>query len=81
MMDCGMGSLWGWGWMGSIGSIAAWLAVIAAAVMLARYAFVERGAGRARALRILEERYARGEIEQEEFLRRRADLGGAARPA
>jgi len=26
------------------------------------------------AMRILEERYARGEIEQEEFLRRRADL-------
>jgi putative membrane protein len=30
--------------------------------------------GRSDALRILEERYARGEIEQEEFLKRKADL-------
>ena len=81
MMDCGMGSLWGWGWMGSIGSIAAWLVLIAAVVVVARYAFAGRGAGRAQALQILEERYARGEIGQEEFLRRRADLGGGARAA
>jgi len=81
MMDCGMGSLWGLGWMGSIGPIAAWLVVIAAVAIVARYAFAGRGARKAQALQILEERYARGEIEQEEFLWRRADLGGGARPA
>ncbi len=31
--------------------------------------------GKSEAMRILEERYARGEIEQEEFLKRKADLG------
>jgi putative membrane protein len=34
------------------------------------------GPGRSGALQVLEERYARGEIQREEFLQRKQDLGG-----
>jgi putative membrane protein len=37
-----------------------------------------QGAGPSNALRILEERYARGEIDREEYLQRRADLENEA---
>ncbi len=58
-----------------------WGLVITALVLLIRYLW--RGgparpaepAERGRALSILEERYARGEIDREEFLQRKRDLG------
>lgn len=69
---------WGWGmWLGS----AVFLALIAIGiVMLARWASRD-GLGR-RALdarRILDERFARGEIDEEEYQRRRSVLEGSSR--
>jgi len=82
-----MGNAWGgWGGWGfgvpGLGMILVWVVVIALAVLLVR-AFA--GAGKEpgggantgkTALQILEERYARGEIEREEFERKRRDLSG-----
>ena len=76
--------MWGYGsgwWMLFHGLI--WLAflvvVVVAAVALIRYLWRVGAAGGAAgsggsALRILEERYARGEIDREEFLQRKRDL-------
>jgi putative membrane protein len=53
-----------------------WIAVIVAAVLLLRHEVpnIQWPASSSNALRILEERYARGEISREEFLERRAVL-------
>ena len=66
----GWGLIWGLGWA------VFWIAAIVIAVMLLRHD-VPRLQHRFReppALRLLEERYARGEIPREEFLERRAVL-------
>ena len=66
---------WGWGHMivGGLMMIVFWVVVIALAVLLVR---ALSGAGQSRAdhrsaLAILEERFARGEIDREEFEERR----------
>lgn len=68
---------WGWGCMG-LGMLLFWALLIAGIVMLLR---CSRGAGhfgrRGReksALDIVKERYARGEIEREEFEQKKRDL-------
>lgn len=72
---------WGWHWMGLLGMLLFWLVVIVTAVVALKYLAgggsrstheptVNRSAARA----ILEERYARGEIERDEYLRKREDL-------
>ncbi len=64
--------------MGFLGPVF-WLLIIAGIILLVRYLWPTVGAtaGRERegsALEILRERYARGEIDQEEFTRRKQDL-------
>jgi len=58
-----------------------WVLVIVAVVLLVRWMMggsqedrVTKRSDRNRALEILEERYARGEIDHEEYQRRREDL-------
>jgi putative membrane protein len=62
----------GWGVLVWLASAAFWILVIAGIVVLLR-STTGRG-GSDSALRILEERYARGEVSREEFLDRRAVL-------
>ena len=71
--------VWGWhmGWwwwaMAPL-MVAFWGALIWLAVTLVRGS--QRGGGTAEAERILAERYARGELEPEEYRRRRQDIRG-----
>jgi putative membrane protein len=78
------GFMWGFG---GIFMILFWILVLLAVAALIRWLALPPGTGvRGRsdspesdaggALEILEERYARGEIDREEFLQKRADLRG-----
>ena len=72
----------GWGWVGGLVFGLFWIAVIVVAVLLLRQEMphLERRFGSSPALRLLEERYARGEISRDEFLERRAVLLGQPPP-
>jgi putative membrane protein len=65
----------GWGWFGFILMIAFWVLVILGIVYLVK-ALAGRGASpkEETALDILKKRYARGEIDAEEFARKKRDL-------
>ena len=70
---------WGWGWGGmGFGMLLFWGVLIAAVVLLARNTWGSGTcSGRARektALDLLKERYARGEIERDEFEQKKRDL-------
>lgn len=72
---------WGWGgmWFGPLFMLIPLALLIAAIVLLVRWmgGGSGDGGGRVRTAReILDERYARGEIEREEYQRRRDDIGG-----
>ena len=70
---------WGWGWIAGLASLLFWVGLIVVAVLLLRREVPNIGTHRWRAppaVRLLEERYARGEITREEFLDRRAVLLG-----
>ena len=76
MHDWGMG--WGGMWLGPLLMIG-WVALIVALIVaVVRWLGVGvQNGGRARTARhILDERYARGEIDREEYLRRRQDIDG-----
>jgi putative membrane protein len=63
-----------WGFMG----IAFWILLIALIVLLVRGVRTTARESGGPAVRLLEERYARGEISREEFLERRDVLGGTS---
>jgi len=72
---------WGWGgmWLGPLFMIGLLALLIAGLVGLVRWigGGGGDGGGRVRSAReILDERYARGEIDREEYLRRRDDIAG-----
>ena len=72
MGNCG----WGWGGMMGVGMLLFWGLLIVVIVLLIRATW---GPGRDRektALDLLKERYARGEIERDEFERKKRDLEG-----
>jgi putative membrane protein len=74
----GWGGGWGWSWFGIVHMVLWWFLIILGIVVLAKWLF--GGGGRStegdRALTILRERFARGEIDKQEFDARRRDLGG-----
>ena len=72
-----------WGWFGPfhfIFPLLFWAFIITAVVLLARHAtglggvpgLIRRSPG----LDVLEERYARGEINRDEYLQKKRDIGG-----
>lgn len=72
---------YGWQWWGWLGSILFWLVLILVIVAAAKYlssGLVRSKGGEsassASALSLLEERYARGEIDRDEFLQKRGDI-------
>ena len=78
----GMMGGWGMGWLGMILMAAFWILVIVGLVFLIRWLIQTTGTGRearqggSRALEILRERYARGEIDKNEFETKKKDLAG-----
>ena len=79
-----MGGWGGYGWTGVLGMFFGFIflvVVIAVVVWLVRGGWQpdSRAAalnGRSRGLDILEERYAKGEIDRDEYLKKKQDLGG-----
>jgi putative membrane protein len=75
----GWGGGWGWSWFGIVHMVLWWFLIILGIVVLAKWLFGgggSRAGGEDRALAILRERFARGEIDKAEFDARRRDLGG-----
>lgn len=71
---------WGFGWVGMISMLIFWILVIVGLVLLIRLLIqktrkqAEVISGGSSALDILKDRYARGEIEKEEFEEKKKDL-------
>lgn len=69
-------TMWGWGFglLGFISIILWWVLVIALVIWLVKW-FGGKGETGSRAIDVLKERYARGEISKEEFESKKRDLG------
>ena len=78
MMGWGGGWGSGGGWMFGLVHLLWWMLIVVGLVVLARWLLDtgrrRRGSGRDRALDILRERFARGEIDKTEFEARKQDL-------
>jgi putative membrane protein len=82
--DWGMMGGWGGGWAGSLFMMLIWLIIlglaVAAVVWVVRsttYGSMHQARiGRSRGLELLEERYARGEINRDEYLQKKGDILG-----
>jgi len=77
----GMMDGWGMGWFGGIFMIVLWILVIVGLVFFIKWLVQStrevpgaKSSPTSRALHILEERYARGEIEKQEFQEKKKDL-------
>ena len=77
----GYGSQMGaWGWIGAIAMILFWVLVVVGLVALIRFLLAKTrsngsvAAPRRDALDIIKERYARGEIDKDEFEQKKCDL-------
>ncbi len=79
-MGSGMMGGYGMGWFGGILMIVFWILIIVGLVFLIKWLIQSTGRdkttgnGENRALEILKERYARGEIDKEEFETKKKDL-------
>ncbi|UCF95722.1 MAG: SHOCT domain-containing protein [Desulfobacterales bacterium] len=79
-MGPGMMGDWGMGWFGMIFMIAFWVLILVGLVFLVKWLIQATGRGQAgrndssKALSILKERYARGEIDRAQFEAMKRDL-------
>ena len=79
-MGSGMMGGYGMGWLGSILMIVFWILILVGLVFLIKWLIQSTGrdkttgSGGNRSLEILKERYARGEIDKEEFETKKKDL-------
>ena len=67
---------WGWGMMAGAGFLMLlfWILVIVGLVVLVRWVIGSSSGGESRALTILKERYAKGEITKEQFDQMKRDI-------
>jgi putative membrane protein len=81
-MGPGMMGGYGMGWFGGILMIVFWILILVGLVFLIKWLIQSTGrdkttgSGSNRALEILKERYAKGEIDKEEFESKKKDLSG-----